>query len=64
MQEYGEVTHASLDPNHCLDSLTDPHLAKYWPQVDDSNTHTVLVLEMLNFNYLRTDDLGTCFEID
>ena len=42
MQDFGEVTHANLKPNHCLNSLTDLHSAKYWSQVDDSNTHTAL----------------------
>lgn len=35
-----------LEPNHCLNSLTDPRSAKYWPQVEDPNTHTALVLEI------------------
>lgn len=42
MQEFGEVIHVSLEPNH----LTDPSSAKYWPQVDDPHIHSALVLEI------------------
>jgi len=35
MQEFGEVTHANLEPNHCFNNLkinspTNLHLGKHW----------------------------------